>query len=135
MMALLMPDEAGKSYRSVAEAAKFVALLLIEHWEFCNLYTISYNAIVKKVEGLYNRFRELVRWRKGRENSKSHSEKICQLKSETQSLFDILVKDEERRKSLENTIGIKMKKEEFDFYQDQKDNKEGSRKTFYIYQI
>ena len=64
MMALLRPNEAGKSYRTISEASRYVALLLMEHWEFCNIYTISYVSIVKKIETLYNKFKELSQWRK-----------------------------------------------------------------------
>jgi hypothetical protein len=95
MLVLLRPNEAVQSFRTVSQAARFVALLQIEHKEFCNLYTISSNAIIKKVVSLYNRFRELVRWRKDRIGSKDiHGIKM---KNKKKSLTSIMIKESTQR--------------------------------------
>ena len=41
MMFLLRPDRAGKQQLGVQEAAQTLSPILMEHWMFCNIFTIT----------------------------------------------------------------------------------------------
>ncbi|XP_041349536.1 uncharacterized protein LOC121368852 [Gigantopelta aegis] len=117
MMALLRPDIAGTFKRSISEASRLVSMILMEHWEFCNQYTVTLKAIMKKVESVYIRFRELVRWKKDREGTKTHQSKISSFNEDCTQLFDIIVTDPNRRAELELMNGVKMGDQELKFYE------------------
>ena len=48
-MLYLRPDRAGKSGRTKEDAVKFLCRPLIEHWEYCNVYTMA----ERQVETVY----------------------------------------------------------------------------------
>ena len=48
MLYLLHPEQARKAMRMINEAAVLLSNALVEHWHFCNVYTIGERHIVKK---------------------------------------------------------------------------------------
>ena len=58
MLYLLRPDQAGKAMCTINKAAVLLSnAALVEHWHFCNVYTIGEKHIVKKICGVYNEFK------------------------------------------------------------------------------
>ena len=48
MIYLLRPDRAGAAVRSREDAAEILAFALVDHWEYCNVYTVGFS--VRKKE-------------------------------------------------------------------------------------
>ena len=120
MLYLLRPDRAGKAIRTINEAALLLSNALVEHWHFCNVYTIGERHIVKKICGVYNEFKNNCQTRTNRKTDmwkERMSKYNHQLKS---TLFDISTQDRQRTHNLEEQYGVKMTSLEYDFLEDQK---------------
>ncbi|XP_041372580.1 uncharacterized protein LOC121385857 [Gigantopelta aegis] len=116
MMYLLRAERASQAQRSVTDAARILAYVLIEHWMFCNIYTQRMKAVTQSIEKLYKEFIRNVQTRVERRNEqwKIYNQRV------KVTLFDISAKDERRRKILERETGIKMLEIEEKFLNDQR---------------
>ena len=130
MFALNDPKASGQAVRTVEESAHVVTQLLMEHWEWCNIYTITVKSIKKKVLSLYNDYKTIRDYKKDRLKSEAYRKRMDEFKYNVDHLFDIKVQDPIRRKSLEEMYSIKMTEDEDLFYEDQKENVEDQRKRY-----
>ena len=107
MLYLLRPSRAGKAGRSMPDAARIIAYNLIEHWTFCNIYTLSVNAVCTRVEKLFLEFSNKIGTRSERRTPKWVARmKEYNLRINTK-ILDISTTNKERIRFLEMT-GIKM---------------------------
>ena len=67
MLYLLRPGQPGKQ-KSYNDAARMLSYSLIDHWHFCNIYTINIQHVLEKVLTLYNEFKNNVQTRTSRRN-------------------------------------------------------------------
>lgn len=49
MVYLMRKDRAGKQQRTVQDGANLLAFILVQHWEYCNVYTITQLNVAKRV--------------------------------------------------------------------------------------
>ena len=56
MLYLMRPARTGQAQRTITDASRMIAYALTDHWTFCNIHTLSINAIATKVEKLYQEF-------------------------------------------------------------------------------
>ena len=61
MMHLLRRDRAEKSQLTVEEASRMVACTLIEHWQYCNIYTVTEKYVKRKVFALHKQFKDKIK--------------------------------------------------------------------------
>ena len=120
MLYHLSPIRAGRAQLSKDGAADMVADGLIDHWVWCNVYTLSRHAVRKNIIKLYDEFMYLVRTRPALRTEKWKLSKAQPFNEKvTKTLFDILVTDKARKKSLEVFYGVKMSEVEEQFVADQ----------------
>ena len=122
MLYLLRPKRAGKVQRSKEDAAVMLAMLVQEHWLFCNLYTVTTVSIKKHILSLYNSFLTLMQTRKNRQNE-NFKKRACDFNLNCNLLFDIFCEDAIQRKKLENVHGLKMSDLEWRFLNDQRNER------------
>jgi hypothetical protein len=130
LLYLLRPDRAGKALRSQQEAVKLLTHALIEHWHFCNVYTIGERHIIKKMCSLYSEFQKNLQARRDRQNEKWKERMTVYNNRVKTTLFDISTADVHRLKRLENEYGVKMSEIEYDFLKDQQGPRVGYCTTF-----
>ena len=122
MMDLLEKEE-GKPQRSMPDAAKILSKRLIEHWNFCTVYTIKERHVVEKIIELYKEFKNNVQTRPGKRND-DWKQKMSQYnKRVTKTTFDISTSDKSRISKLEKEHGVDMGKNEDLFLEAQKSQK------------
>ena len=94
---------------------------LVEHWHFCNVYTIGERRIVKKkICGVYNEFKNNCQTRTNRKTD-NWKERMSMYNHQLKStLFDISTQDRQRTHNLEEQYGMKMTSLEYDILEDQK---------------
>ena len=119
MIYLLAKARAGTRQRTVQEAARLLAYVTMEHWEFCTAYTVKVQHIQKKVLKLYNTFKEYVQTRAAKQTS-SWISKVDTFNKDVEELFDICVTDDGSRMKVEEKTGVPMGPDEFLFIQDQR---------------
>jgi len=122
MMYLLRPDRAGKTGRSKDQAASILSYVLMEHWIFCNIYTVARKNVKSKILELYAVFMNKYQTRKDRKNQK-YFESVEKFNDDCLKLFDIYCEDEITRKRLETFHGVKMTAIEVDFLEDQRSSR------------
>ena len=61
MLYLLRPIRAGAVQRSREDASKMLSHALVDHWEYCNIFTIDHRYVAKKILDLYNKFYNIKR--------------------------------------------------------------------------
>ena len=109
MMYLLRRDQAGKSQLTVEEASRMVACTLIEHWQYCNIYTVTEKYVKRKVLALHKQFKDKIK-----KSSMKFFQKLEKMQefdnfnAEMNTLFDIFCEDQQRRTSLEKLFCIKI---------------------------
>ena len=130
LIALLHPETSGKNRRSKDDAYNLVTELLIEHWEWCNIYTKTRKQVRSAVEALYDDYNYIKKHFKKREKSPAFVKNLENFKFKVYHLFDIKVTDPQRQKRLEDENRIKMSEDEILFYEDQKANTESERKRY-----
>ena len=123
MLYLLHPNRAGKARRTTKDAARIIAYTLIEHWKFCNIHTLSVNAVCTRVENLYTEFSNNISTRNERRTPK-WAERMKEYNSRTNTLFDISTTNKQRIEALELT-GVKMLEREREFLEDQRGDRIG----------
>ena len=92
MLYLLQPDQAGKAMQTINEATVLLSNALVEHWHFCNVYTIGERHIVKKICGVYDEFKNNCQTRMDRKTDK-WKERMSMYNHQLKlppALFDIL---------------------------------------------
>ena len=117
MIYLVRPDRAGKHGRTVDEAARLLAYAVMEHWEYCDVYTIQIKHVHKKVKKVYDTFKLNVNTRasKQTEKWKINMEKYNQ---DMEKLFDIFCSDENARLKREEKTEVPMGPDEWMFLED-----------------
>jgi len=119
MLYLLRLDRAGRSQLTVEKASHIVACTLLEHWQYCNIYTVTEKYVKRKVLDLYKEFKDKIK--KSSINFYQKPEKIKEFDNfneKTKTLFDIFCEDQQRRTSLEKLFHIKMTPMEWSFLED-----------------
>ena len=95
----ILPKGKGIEQISIEEAAKILADGVIDHWFFCNIYTINKRHVVRKLIKLYNEFIDLVRTREPRRNEIWLNTIVVPFNFKVKtSLFDIVCIDKSRIK-------------------------------------
>ena len=92
MLYLLHPDQAGKAMQMINEATVLLSNALVEHWHFCNVYTIGERHIVKKICGVCDEFKNNCQTRMDRKTDK-WKERMSMYNHQLKlppALFDIL---------------------------------------------
>ena len=56
MVYLLRPDRASTFKRSITDASRLLSYVLMEHWNFFNIYTVTIKIIASKIEKVYLEF-------------------------------------------------------------------------------
>ena len=116
----MSPSRAGKNMMTTEEAAGLVADGLIDHWVWCNVYTIRHDNVKRKILKLWKEFMYLVRTRPKQKTDNWKVAKADPFNDRVaKTLFDILVKDKVRRKKLEEFYRVKMSEVEEEFVKDQ----------------
>ena len=119
MMYALCPGQPGQQ-RSVNEAARVLSYSLIDHWHFCNVYTINISHVQEKIVRIYTEFKTNIQTRVSRQSNawkermKKFNERV------TSSLFDISTSDAARIQNLERYHDVKMGQDEKDFLEKQR---------------
>ena len=116
MMYLLRPENAGKNYRSVTDAATILSYNLMEHWSFCNIHTMTRKSIGYNIKKLYNEFINNVQTR-AKWRTDTWKTKLAEFNKRNNTLFDISTNDQQRIAELEKG-DVKMGKMEIDFLED-----------------
>ena len=119
MMYLLAKGRAGKSQRTVDEAARLLAYITMEHWEYCTLYTVKIQHIQKKILKLYTTFKDFVQTRAAKQ-TESWKAKVNLFNKDMDTLFDIFATDDNARKKMEESKGVEMGPDEWMFLDDQR---------------
>ena len=129
----------GRQQKSKAEVASVVAIGLMEHWIFQNIYTIQkvkinqkmylkgsmqfhfvlQRCIVKKILTLYNEFHNLINTPNQRRTSTWHEKILLPFVTKIQSCLDISCKDKVALRKQEKFHGVKMTENEEKFLNDQ----------------
>lgn len=125
MMYLTRPARPGKRQVSKEEASGILAEVLLEHWLFCNLYTVTTKRIKLHILNLYAEFMYLNKML-GQRTGDSYKIKAKAFNDNCDKLFDVFCDDSDTRRKLEENFGVKMKAEEWQFLEDQR----GPRKMF-----
>ena len=123
MMYLMRPSRAGKIQRSKDDAALSLAYILSEHWVFCNIYTVTVKVIKRKILNVYSEFQRLHQIRKNRRNER-YMDQVRTFNIKAETLFDIFCEKTEIRKKLEKIYGVSMMEDEWEFLNDQRNNRE-----------
>ena len=119
MMYLLRRDRAGKSQLTIEKASHMVACTLIEHWQYCNINTITEKYVRRKVLALHKQFKAKIKKSSLKFYQKPKKiQKFDNFNVEMSTLFDIFYEDQQRRTSLEKLFCIKMTPVEWSFLQD-----------------
>ena len=130
MLHLLRPGQVGKAMCTINKAAVVVSDALVEHWHFCNVYTIGEKHIVKKICGVYNEFKNNYQTRTDRKTEK-WKERMSMYNHQLKStLLDISTQDRQHTCNLEEQYGVKMISLEYDFLEDQKGSRIGYCTSF-----
>ena len=108
MMYLLRPTRAGSAARTRDDAALLLSHALIDHWEFCNVYTIDFRYVKRNILDLY-KFMNMMK------NSSQNSQKVASFNQDTDKLFDIFCKDVAKRKWREAEVDVAMGEREYEF--------------------
>lgn len=125
MMYLLRPDRAGNAMRTVKSAVHILSYVLQEHWEYCNIYTITLKNIRRKIEKLYTEFVKNIQTRKDRRTS-TWEQKMKQFNDRVSTtLFDISTSDKMRIDELSKETRITMGQIEYAFLEDQRGERIG----------
>ena len=100
MLYLLRPGQPGKQ-KSSNDAARILSYSLVEHWHFCNVYTIKVQHVQERVNTLYNEFKNNIQTRTHRQHD-AWKIRMREFNRRINSkLFDISAKDATRIKTLE----------------------------------
>ena len=119
MVYQLNPNRAGRAGYTKEQAAQTVADGLIDHWIWCNVYTLTNNNVQTKVLKLYKEFQGLVQTRTNRQTENWKVTKADPFNDRvSKTLFNIMVKDKIRRKRQEDYYGVKMTETEELFLED-----------------
>ena len=95
---------ARKVMHRINEAAVLLSNALVEHWHFCNVYTIGERQIVKKICGVYNEFKNKCQTRMDRKTDK-WKERMSTYNHQLKSrLFDISTLDRQPARNLVDDI-------------------------------
>ena len=119
MMYLLQRDRAGKPQLTVEEASHMVTCTLVEHWQYCNIYTVTEKYVKRKVLALHKQFKDKIK--KSSMKFYQKPEKMLEFdnfNAEMNTLFDIFCENQRRRTSLKKLFCIKMMPMEWSFLQD-----------------
>ena len=117
MIYLLRPDRAGKYGRTMDEAARLLAYAVIEHWEYCDIYTINIHHVHKKVKKTYETFKVNANTRVIKQTEK-WKENMVKYNLDMEKLFDIFCKDEIARLKREEDTEVPMGPDEWSFLED-----------------
>jgi hypothetical protein len=123
----LNSNRAGRTQLSKEQAAQTVAGGLIDHWIWCNVYTLTHNNVQTKILKLYKEFQGLVQTRTKWQTDNWKLTKADPFNARvSKTRFNIMVKDPTRRKRQEDYYEVKMTETEELFVKDQ----ETDRKMF-----
>ena len=122
MMYLLKPIRAGAFNRSRDDAALMLSHALIDHWEFCNVYTINFRYVKKKILDLYSKFMNI---KKNQKSNDTWIQKLSIYNENMDTLFDIYCTDDNARKQKETRFGIKMADGEVTFLENMRTSRTG----------
>lgn len=122
MIYLLRPDRAGKHARTVEDAARLLAYAVIEHWEYCSIYTIIIKHVHNKIKKIYEVFKQNANTRVDRrtEKWKVNMDKYNQ---DMEKLFDIFCKDEDARLKREEDTEVPMGPDEWIYLEDMRNER------------
>ena len=116
----LSPSRAGRALVTRVGAARMVADGLIDHWVWCNVYTLGFEAVRDKILKLYNQFMTVVQTRPSRKTDNWRVNVAGPFNTRVStSLFNILVKDKVLKKRQEEFYRVKMTETEEQFVEDQ----------------
>ena len=117
MLYLLRPDRAGKLGRTVAEASRLLAYAVIDHWEYCTIYTKKIQNVQNQIMKTYETFKTNVNTRTERRTD-SWKAKMDIYNKEMEKLLDIFCTDEVARLKREEQTMVPMGPDELLFLED-----------------
>ncbi len=88
MMYLMWKDRAGKQQHTVSDGTNLLAFILTQHWEDCNIYTITLKNATRWFEKLYAEFQINVPQRKVWQTG-AWQQRMNIYNANMQTLFDI----------------------------------------------
>ena len=96
-----------------------IAYTLIEHWQYCNIYTVTEKYVKRKVLALHKQFKDKIK----KSNLKFYrkpekKQDFDNFNAEMNTLFDQFCKDQQRRTSFAKLFCIKMTPMKWSFLQD-----------------
>ena len=98
------------------QATKETALLTEEHWIKKNVYTVSQQTCLKRLEKALVEYRYLLRVDESKQSGESYEKRCKDMNNELNTLFDIFCTDKKRLKKLEAEHGVPMTNEDYEFY-------------------
>ena len=96
-----------------------LSYILIEHWEYCTIYTFNLKYVEKLILKLYNSFIYNLRTRIVRQ-TEEWKDKMNIFNNDMLSLFDIFAENSDARKKKEIETGVTMGPMEWAFLDDQR---------------
>ena len=105
-------------------AAVTVANELSGRWIHCNVYCISINGIVSRIQTVVKDFRKIEsqpkKGKKGATTSATFENDMKKFLSDIEELFDVFCNDKKQLRKLEELHKLRMNETDFGFYRDQK---------------
>lgn len=95
-------------------AATTVATELVELWTLCNVYSISVDGVVSRIQKLVKDFRKIDY------QPKQIKKGATLFQKNVKDLFDIFCSDQKQRRKVEEHHKLRMNAKDFAFYKDQK---------------
>ena len=114
---LLRPDRAGAFQRSKEEAAMLLAHALVDHWEFCTVYTVDYRYVRDGILKLHTNFHNM------RRHQVRDQHKLPKFNEDMDVIFDIFCKNAKSRKAKEDANNVPMGPKEFEFLEDMRNER------------
>ena len=99
-------------------AAREVAKELHERWIWCNAYPQHHYTIATKIQEMMTAFINVTRY--PRRNSEPYKKMESSLLQDMDQLFDVYCVDEQQRRQMEIRHCLRMAREDFTFYEDQR---------------
>ena len=85
---LVRPVRAGASQRSKEDAAMLLSHALVDHWEYCYVYTIDQRYVRDNILTLHRKFQTM------RKNQVRDQHKLQPFNDDMEKLFDIFCKND-----------------------------------------
>ena len=99
-------------------AAREVAKELHERWIWCNVYPQHHYTIATKIQEMMTTFSNVTRH--PRKNSEPYKKMESSFLQDMDQLFDVYSVDEQQRRQMEIRHCLRMAREDFTFYEDQR---------------